>query len=407
MINYLLATVTGLALLCIALFGHSTPYHAYAAALAEPAGEQSARGAKEKEELAASAATYMEQVFEELKVPGAAFALVHDGEIVYSDAWGITGGEKRAVGTDTPFLLGSISKSITAYGIMRLVQEGLIELDTPVQAYVPWFTAAEGQPSERITVRQLLSHTSGFSSSSGFALSDLGDQHPDAIQRTAQQLSSIVLTAEPGERYQYSNANFITAAVLIEEVTGLKYADYMDQYVFTPLGMHNAGADNKQAEEHGWQPGYRSWFGFSISSEIPYDNAGAPYGYISASVIDMARFIAAMQNPGEALTAEFIDEMVQPVVQTSARNHYALGWRITPADLEQGGTRIWHAGSTPDHLAHLFLLPESGWGAVILTNRNNRVEEVSMLYVVNGLREILTGGEPSPFQAPRAAERWV
>ncbi|MGG3883540.1 serine hydrolase domain-containing protein [Brevibacillus panacihumi] len=348
---------------------------------------------------------YLDEAIAALGAPGGSVALVYQGEQVYARSWGVTGGEKETVTSETPFLIGSISKSVTAYGIMRLIDEGILQADEPVQKYLPWFTLEDPEEASRITIRQLLSQTSGFGNQAGMNIADRGARDQLAIQRNARELAGEKSEADPGAKHIYSNANYALLGAVIEDVSGMTYADYMESHIFTPLGMEHTAATVQKAEALGWQPGYRSWLGLSIPSDNPYDNGGAPYGYLAASSSDMARFLIALQQPGTVVSAQRTKEMMQPEIQVRPGSSYGFGWRITQTNA--GETRVWHAGSTPDFRAELVLLPDSGWGIVMLTNQNNRLEEDRLSIVVRGLEDLLLTGETKPISFPVVWERWL
>lgn len=348
---------------------------------------------------------YLDEAIRKLGVPGGSVALVYQGDQVYSRSWGITGESEQAVTDETPFLIGSISKTLTAYGIMRLVEDGKVQLDAPVQRYVPWFTLPDAHAASRITIHQLLTQTSGMSQSAGMKIADQGASDQLAIQRTGRALTKEPLEDAPGKRHIYSNANYAVLGAVIEEVSGLTYAEFMDAAVFSPLGMNHSAAELRQAEALGWEPGYRSWLGLSIPSDIPYDNGGAPYGYLVSSSTDLSKFLVAMQRPGIAISAERTAEMIQPAVSIRANHDYGYGWRI--GRTMTGQTRIWHAGSTPDARSEMIWLPDSGWGIVLLTNQNNRLEESRLSIVAKGIQDILEGTKPAPVSFPPIVERWL
>jgi CubicO group peptidase (beta-lactamase class C family) len=348
---------------------------------------------------------YLDEAIRELGVPGGAVALVHQGEQVYTRAWGVTGEQEKKVTDETPFLIGSLSKAMTAYGIMRLVDEGKIHLDAYVQQYLPWFTLADAEAASQITIRQLLTQTSGMSERSGLIIADQGASDQLAVQRNVKALATEPLEAKPGTRHIYSNSNYAVLGAVIEQVSGMTYAKFMESYIFSPLGMEHTAATVQKAESKGWEQGYRSWFGLSVPSRLPYDNGGAPYGYVASSASDMAKFLIAMQNPGKVVSAKSTNAMMQPTVSVRATNSYGYGWRIGETD--NGQRRVWHAGSTPDFRSEMALLPESDWGIVLLTNQNNTLEEARLSSIVNGIQEILLGGEAEPVSFPIVMERWV
>lgn len=336
---------------------------------------------------------YVEAYLEEQRIPGAAIAIVHEHNLFYSKAWGITGESGEKVTTETPFTIGSISKSLTGLAIMRLIEEGAVNLEDPVQQYLPWFTLKDRQAASQITIKHLLTQTSGMSTYSGLSISDQESQDMGMIQENAKSLSNVTLTAKPGEKHQYSNANFLILAAIIEEVTDQTYSEYMEQQVFSPLGMKHAAADKRSAYEKGYLAGYQSWFGIPRKSAVAYDNGGAPYGYITASAEDMVHFITLLrQEESPFLSKKTMDLYTTPYVQTGEHRYYGLGIRITNPDSTE--EMIWHSGSTPDSHAEVFFIPETGWGGAILTNKNHILEEEALIYLKQGIINILHGEEP-------------
>ncbi|MEH7380951.1 serine hydrolase domain-containing protein [Bacillus sp. JJ1533] len=343
--------------------------------------------------------TYIENYIEEHRIPGAAISIVENDKVIYSESFGITGGNESEVTADTPFLLGSISKSFTALAVLKLVEDELIKLDDPIKKYLPSFTLKDKQASEKITIKQLLTQTSGISTYDGMVISDLGSDQNDAIQTNIQLLSNVELTETPGALHQYSNANYSILAALIEEVSGQFYADFMDEHVFQPLEMNHAAADMERAYEHGYQSGYQSWFGFPVKSKVPYDNGGASYGYITASSNDMVNYLTALieSNREKLVNEELLNLSFSPHVQTGETRYYGFGWRITDPDSDN--EMIWHSGSTPDSRTDIFFYPEGNWGAVILTNKEHILEEAALIHFRNGIISIMNGEEPTVVEA--------
>ncbi|WP_370077273.1 serine hydrolase domain-containing protein [Lysinibacillus sp. RC46] len=337
---------------------------------------------------------YVENFLEEQRIPGASIAIVHKNDIFHSKSWGVTGESEEKVTAETPFVVGSISKSLTGLAIMRLVDAGIIQLDDPVQKYMPWFTLKDKQASSQITIKQLLTQTSGISTYSGLAISDKESKDLSAIKENAESLSNVKLTAAPGEKHQYSNANFSILGALIEEVTNLPFSEYMEEQVFSPLGMKSAAANSSMAYEKGYLSGYQSWLGHPVKSTVTFDNGGTPYGYITASATDMVQYIKLLSHHehNDFLSKNALNLYISPFVQTSKYRYYGLGVRISyPESKEE---MIWHSGSNPDARSEVFYLPETDWGGVILTNKSHILEEKSLLYLKEGIINILNGKEP-------------
>lgn len=337
---------------------------------------------------------YIESYLEEYKVPGASVAIVHEGEIVHSKSWGVTGESEEKVTTKTPFTIGSISKSLTGLAVMKLISEDKIRLDDPVQKYLPWFTLEDKQAAAGITIKHLLTQSSGLSTYTGLSISDQESKDIDAIKNHVKSLSDVKLTAPVGEKHQYSNANFSILGAVIEEVTDQTYAEYMEKSVFLPLGMKKAAADHVSAYEKGYLSGYQSWFGIPRKSFVAYDNSGAPYGYITASVEDMVQYIKFLSHHdfNDFLTEENMNLYITPHIQTGENRYYGLGVRISNPNSKE--KMVWHSGSTPDSHAELFYIPETDWGGVILTNKNHILEEEGLYYLKSGILDILHGNEP-------------
>ncbi|WP_028391159.1 serine hydrolase domain-containing protein [Bacillus cihuensis] len=186
---------------------------------------------------------YMNNELERLNIPGASIAIVKDEKIQYIKGYGMSGPNGKAMSPKTPVVLGSVSKSFTALAIMQLVDQGMIQLDHPVQQYIPWFTLADEAASKEITIRQLLNHTSGISEYDGQVAISQGDQ---SIKKLVEGLREVHLTKGVGETYQYSNLNYSILGLVIEEVTKTPYTEYISSNIFKPLQMENSYADPKE-----------------------------------------------------------------------------------------------------------------------------------------------------------------
>lgn len=353
-----------------------------------------------EEKVTAMIDSYVEAYMEEHQVPGVSIAIVKENGDIYTKGWGVTGQSEEQVTPHTPFLLGSISKSLTALAIMKLIEDNVVNLEDRVVDHVSWFTLKDKQALSRITVEQLLSHTSGISTYTGLQLADRGAADLDAIEQNVRELKNIGLTASPGESYQYSDANYLVLGAIIEEVYNQPFSEYMNDYIFAELGMKDAAADRNAISENGYLAGYQSWFGMPKKSSVPYDNGGAPYGYIAASAQDMARYVQFLMGDQDNsfLTKESLKQFLSPLTQSRADRYYGFGLMLTESDIN--GKMVWHAGSTPDSRSEFFLLPDKGWGGAILTNKNHILEESTLTGLRDGIIDILNGQEPIIVEKP-------
>jgi len=255
-------------------------------------------------------------------VPGLAYAVVSDGQITAVGGYGVVRkGGSTGVTADTPFLVGSVSKSFTALGIMQLVEAGSIRLDAPVAQYLRAFA---GRPAGAVTIRQLLSHTSGFSTLQG-NLSHSSAGGKDALARSVDQLAATVPAYTPGERWAYSNTNYQILGRVIEAVSGQEYQAYVTANILEPIGMsHSFVADG---EVHGsMATGHRPWFGGKRTlAENSTDRVTAPQGGIVASAGDIARYMQVMMNgQSDVLSAAGKALMMRPAGPVTS--FYGLGW---------------------------------------------------------------------------------
>ena len=193
-------------------------------------------------------------------IPGAAVAIVRDGRVSDARGFGVADDAGRPVTAITPFVIGSLSKPITATAVLQLVEAGRIRLDDPVRVHLPEFGLADPGAADAITIRQLLDQTSGLPTSAGQRplngpVSDLGLQ--------VRALADVRPAAAPGAAYAYSNANYLVLGRLVEVVSGEPFATYVQEHVFGVLGMTHASADRPTAVRNGLGAAHRLWFGIA------------------------------------------------------------------------------------------------------------------------------------------------
>ncbi|WP_228373569.1 serine hydrolase domain-containing protein [Demequina soli] len=297
--------------------------------------------------------------------PGLAYAVVTDGEISEVGARGVTrAGTNTPVTADTPFLLGSISKSFTAVAVMQLVETGQVDLDGTLADYV-WIFA--DLPPGDITIRQLLSHTSGFSTLQG----NTRRTHPTGAEDDLANAAAVI-TAEtpayaPGTRWEYSNTNYQLLGRLVEVVSGVDYQTYVTEHILEPIGMADSFvADGAVHPE--MATGHTPWFWTKRPlAEQPTDRTTAPQGGIAASAHDVALYLAMMMNgEDDVLSADSKTLMMRPAGPTSP--FYGLGWYV---DTSQG--TVGHTGSTPGVETQATMVPARDDAVVVLVNGGSGV----------------------------------
>jgi CubicO group peptidase (beta-lactamase class C family) len=305
-------------------------------------------------------------------IPGIALAIVKGDQIVYLKGYGQADSSGRPVTPQTPFLIGSISKSFTALAVMQLVEEGLVHLDAPVQQYIPWFRVADQQVSAHISVRQLLNQTSGLPQVYETQLSL--DQDDSALERTVRSLSTVSLS-HPMGTFGYSNANYDTLGVLVQTVSGQSYENYVKHHIFAPLTMQTSFVSQEEARLHGMASGYRWWFGVPVPVILPYNRASLPSGYIISSAEDMAHFLIAQMNGGRYGDVSVLSSDGIALMHTElVKGTYGMGWESVQIN---GRTLLNHDGGTANFQASMFFDPKFRVGVFLAANVINALDAFS------------------------------
>ncbi|WP_010095164.1 serine hydrolase domain-containing protein [Ornithinibacillus scapharcae] len=332
--------------------------------------------------------TYMEQAIEEYQIPAASLAIVQNGEIIYQDRWGIQSTEEQ-VTADTVFTIGSISKPLTSLAIMKLVDEGEIQLDENIDTYLPSFEYQLNGFGEKITVRHLLSHTSGISSYEGLKVSDQNFRGDQSINEAVKMLNGVELNHEPGTVHQYSPANYLLLGKIIENSTGQTFSSYMRDEIYMKLDMHDTVSSYKEASILGYQPGYHSFFGKPIKSKLTFDDSGTPYGYTVSTGNDMVKFIQHMLDRDVLLSNDRFEEYISPEIHRKEDMYYGLGWRIAT---NKADPYIYHGGETPDSRSELYINFKEDYGFILLTNKNDITEVMTTISMREGIKSIMENG---------------
>jgi CubicO group peptidase (beta-lactamase class C family) len=328
----------------------------------------------------AAADALMLRLMSTYNVPGAALALIKDDRIVLEKGYGFRDLATHApVTAATLFNIGSISKSFTALGIAQLVDQHQVGLDTPVIRYIPELRLSDPRAAPAVTLRRLLSHTSGLPPD---------EQWPRQVAPTREgivgEFASMPITAPPGTRFQYCSRCIVLAAYVLERITGQSWEAHTRIHIFLPLGMTTASfgplgleqaADRAEPYRHD-----------AVLGRVPipwgrleYLHPLGPAGGIDANVDEMARYALLQVGDGTVsgqrlVSAQMMAELHRPEIavgtvwprDTRIQNlHYALGWFTGEAHCV---SLVFHNGANPGYQASIVLMPSSRAGVVILTN---------------------------------------
>lgn len=340
----------------------------------------------------------IQRAVEERRYVGLALALIQGSEVFYARGFGTTSVEDGGITVtpDTLFCIGSISKSLTATLVMRLVEQGKLDLDRPVVSYLPGFAFSDRQLGEQITLRHVLSHTTGLPA----AGKDFGPRNPDALRRFVwEEIPRYQFIAEPGKVHLYNNTVIVLSGYLAEVVTGRYYEQLVQDLIFEPLQMRRSTFDRLVAMTyplalpHALDPN-----GVLRTKHHFTDNvSGNPAGFGISSTLDLANFGIMHLNQGHfqgtaLLTPESIAMMHEP--QTSRYTYgyesgYGLGFYTGHY---KGARHVIHGGMLESYNCALALFPDRGLGVALQCNYDDGSDLGNLLTTLySELLEVPTG----------------
>jgi CubicO group peptidase (beta-lactamase class C family) len=315
---------------------------------------------------------YVRRQMKDARIPGLALGIVRDGHAVHLRGFGRADDSGRPFTPQTPFFIGSNSNSFTALAVMQLAEAGKVDLDAPVQRYIPWFRVADPEASALITVRHLLNQTSGLTEGAGRAATLAAGMEPP--EPAVRALATTRLARSPGAAFEYSNLNYTTLGLVAQMAAGRPFDAYLKTHIFEPLNMHHTYTAIEDARRNGLASGYRYWFGFPAAFDTPGHGGTVPAGGIISTAEDMSRYLAMYQGGGRyhgqvLLSPAGIAEMMQPGPPQKrgafAGAGYAMGWFTGPWG---GVDASYHPGDEPNAHAGMALVPRGNWGVVVLFN---------------------------------------
>jgi D-alanyl-D-alanine carboxypeptidase len=343
-------------------------------------------------------------------IPGVAVGIVSDQDLVWSKGFGFANIQaKQPMTAATKFRIASNSKLFTAIAIMQLREEGKLRLDDPVVKYLPWFKAKPaGDDDGPITIEQLLSHSSGLQR-------EAGDHWVSFDFPTAEQLQRLYADRQaafpPSVRWKYSNLAYAVAGLIVEKVSGEKWADYVDENIFKPLGMAGTSVDKNV-------PGLAVPYGRRMpdgSREVlPFVDArgmAAATG-VTSDVEDLAKFLSAQFRRGPRGGAQIVSsgswrEMLRVrSVEENWTSGTGLGFDV---ERVKDKTYIGHGGGYPGNTTQTLIRLEDKVGVIVLTNTNDSnpgdIAQILMNTVGQAVAKAAT--KPSPVAWDPAWERFA
>ncbi len=315
----------------------------------------------------------VETMLDKSAAPGVAIVTSRQGEIEYKCQGYADVKNHKKVNEESLFELGSTTKAFTALAIILLEEEGYIAGADCITDYIPWFAPTYNGKQVNITIDQLLAHTSGIPSWSIRLIPE--GTSDDMLEKTIHNISNIALDTYPGIKHNYATVNYDILALIIEEVTGQRYQDFVTENILLPLGMtesyFSTGQENISDK---LTKGYKVFFGKSIEYSAPRYNGNIAAGYLITNVKDLGLWMSAQLGIGDipGKLKSTINKSHEVDKETAGyedtNKYYSYGWNN---DIEN--RVINHNGSNPNYSSQAIIDLEKQEAIFVLANLDSNV----------------------------------
>lgn len=332
----------------------------------------------DEQEPLASLKNWIQSEMARLQVPGVAIGILHSGRELTA-SFGVTNLENPLpVDPNTLFQIGSISKTITATAMMRLVERGLVSLDAPLRSYLPGLRLADTETTAQATLKHIFTHTAGWIGDY-FDDGGLGD---NALEIVVGRMDGLAQETPLGQVWSYNNAGFFLAGRLIEVLTRKTFEAAVQELVLDPLGMQHSFYFAHDAITYRVAAGHDAVYpGQDRMPEVlrPWwlARASNPLGGLNSTVRDLLRYARFHLGDGRLvdgtriLSAETLTSMRSPICPASNGEQMGISWFLR----DVGGVQaLRHGGATNGQMATLQLIPELGFAFTVLTNSDRGSE---------------------------------
>ncbi len=305
-----------------------------------------------------------EEVLKQSGVPSASVAVVNDGAVAYSQAYGDARLEAKVKATPAMrYSLGSISKQFTAAAILLLQEDGRLSLDDPIDRYVPGLTRGG-----EVTLRQILSHTSGYQD---FWPQDYVPPmmlQPISAQGILDRWARRPLDFEPGTKWQYSNTNYVIAGLVVEKAAGMPLWQFLTTRLLQPLAIASAtNTDERPLPDT--DP--RGYFKYALGPSRPAPKEGPGWmfaaGELAMTASDLGRWNVAMIHESAMKPSSYREMETEVRLKNGVGTRYGLGLQVTTSG---GHRRLEHSGEVSGFTADNIVLPDDGLAVSVLTNQD-------------------------------------
>lgn len=330
---------------------------------------------------------FIEQAIKKGMAPGAAVAIVRDTSIIFLKGFGLRQvGHTDSIDVNTVFRLGSVSKCFSSVLAGTLVSNHLMNWDDPIVKYYPQFQLKSKEHTEKLTIRNVLSHTTGLPY---HAYTNMIEEHIP-LDTLLASLKSVSLFGEPGQIYSYQNVGYSLIEKVVQAVSHQSFEAALTEHVFKPLKMRNSSASYEAIMNHEnvAKPHFFSrkhWVSVPISDT--YYNV-TPAGGVNASIADMALWLRALMNGSSDLMSDStMHEIFEPQIKAISKNrnfarwkrprasYYALGWRVITF---QNDTLEYHGGYVNGYRSEVAIDRKNHIAICVLTNSPGSLSDLSI-----------------------------
>ncbi len=310
-------------------------------------------------------------LFDKYHIPDASIIVSQNGREVFKL-------DKNVKNVNKNYFIGSCSKSFTALATLQLVDANKIELDNPVLKYLPWFSLKDTAQSKKITIRHLLNQTSGMKTSDGFF--DLLTSDQTVFEKEfSTYLNNAEFLYNPGTTFNYCNSNYIMLGLIITKVSNQSYESYLEEHIFSKIGMQNTYASYEKGAKSNMVTGYQDWFHlFKTSKHYEFSDFFVPTGLITSNSDDMAKYLNCLLNKGITQKGDTLLSLNSlKLLTTTKSNGYAMGWMTDDIvfnvnfRIQHDIPFIFHIGSINRYISSIAIYSEKNITISILANSNS------------------------------------
>ena len=328
---------------------------------------------------------YVQKLMDEGHIPGLSLVIVAGNEqIIKHFGYADLKTEKR-VGDETLFELASCSKAFTALAVLRLVEEGIIDLDAPVSDYLPWFKTYYEEQAVPIKIRHLLRHTSGIPWETIARIPEGVER--DALLKTVEAMAGITLEHKPGEEYLYATVNYDILALVIETVTDKSFERFLTSEVLDKLTLGSTSVGEPKVAND-MATGHKIGFFAPRVYDAPRFRGNNAAGYVISNAADMAKWLQfqlGLHPEHELYKLAKATHQRDKTVPLHGSYSYGMGWDVSL----DGEGELMHTGLNPNFTSYVAIRPDAQVGIAVLANSNSSYTNI----IGANAMHILMGGE--------------